>query len=290
MKGLILAGGTGSRLYPVTIGINKHLLPVLDKPMIYYPLSVLMLSNIKDIAIVCKESDYVHFTSLLGNGESLGIKITYLFQNEARGIADGIKIASSFLNNQSFCMILGDNFFFGPGLTPRLLAAKSNLKFATAFAYQVENPSSYGVISYNDRMQVESIEEKPLNPKSNIIATGLYMLDQQAVNFVNELEASSRGELEITDLLNLYIKKASLNVEILGRGFAWMDMGTNESLMEASLFIQSIEKRQGFKIACLEEIALRKGWIETEQLKRTCQHLRHTPYGEYLYRILAEQQ
>ncbi len=174
MKGLILAGGTGSRLYPVTIGINKHLLPVLDKPMIYYPLSVLMLSNIKDIAIVCKESDYVHFTSLLGNGESLGIKITYLFQNEARGIADGIKIASSFLNNQSFCMILGDNFFFGPGLTPRLLAAKSNLKFATAFAYQVENPSSYGVISYNDRMQVESIEEKPLNPKSNIIATDLY--------------------------------------------------------------------------------------------------------------------
>jgi glucose-1-phosphate thymidylyltransferase len=288
MKGVILAGGTGSRMFPVTKGVNKHLLPVFDKPMIYYPLSVLMLADIQEVAIVCRDCDRASFESLLGSGERFGISIEYVTQNSAKGISDGIKQAGSFIGDSSFCLILGDNFFFGPGLTPVLTNAKKQLKHATAFAYEVKNPRSFGVISYNKDNQVDSIEEKPEVPKSNKVATGLYMFNNCALDYVDQLIASSRGELEVTDLLNTYINQSELGVEVLGRGYAWLDMGTSESLMEASIYIQSIEKRQGFKIACLEEIAYRKGWLTKAAVEQACQHHENTTYGEYLYKVLTE--
>lgn len=289
MKGLILAGGTGSRMYPVTRAVNKHLLPVFDKPMIFYPLSVLMLAEIREVGIVCRKCDVLAFKSILGSGQHLGIKIEYIIQHEAKGIADGIKLAKTFIGNSSFCAILGDNFFFGPGLTPRLLDAKKQFKTATAFAYQVKNPKSFGVISYNNRQQVDSIEEKPEYPKSNTVATGLYMFDSFAFEYIDALSQSARGELEVTDLLNKYVDNKVLNVEVLGRGYAWLDMGTNENLMEASIYIQSIEKRQGFKIACLEEIALQKKWISKNEVKTAFQNFKQTAYGEYLNKIIQEE-
>lgn len=288
MKGIILADGTGSRMFPITQSINKHFLPVFDKPMIYYPLSVLMLAEIKEIAIVCRGIDKPLFEKLLGNGEALGINIIFVIQNSPAGIVDGLKKAKHFIANSSFCLILGDNFFFGPGLTPRLVNAKNNIKNASAFAYEVKNPKSFGVLSYNSENQVESIEEKPENPKSNTIVTGLYMFDNKAISYADKLSISPRGELEITELLNIYIQEASLCVEVLGRGYAWLDMGTSENLMEASMYIQSIEKRQGFKIACLEEIAYRKGWISKDTLSLACERHKCTTYGEYLHKVLTE--
>lgn len=289
MKGLVLAGGTGSRMFPVTRGINKHLLPVFDKPMIFYPISVLMLAEIREIGIVCRAIDKPAFERLLGDGSELGLKIEYINQSKAAGISDGIKQASEFLGNSSFCLILGDNFFFGPGLTPLLNKAKTSFVKATAFAYEVKNPSSFGVISYNQYNHVESIEEKPIEPKSNTVATGLYMFNKDAIDYVKQLSISARGELEITDLLNAYIFKNELSVEVLGRGYAWLDMGTSESLMEASVYIQSVEKRQGFKIACLEEIAFRKGWISTDILENASIRYENTIYGEYLSKVLNDQ-
>ncbi|WP_046003931.1 glucose-1-phosphate thymidylyltransferase RfbA [Pseudoalteromonas rubra] len=287
MKGLVLAGGTGSRMYPVTQSVNKHLLPVFDKPMIFYAISVLMLGNIREIGVVCRDIDKPAFERLLGDGSKLGLKIEYIIQTHAAGIADGIKQAKRFLDDAPFCLILGDNFFFGPGLTPLLKDAMAKFKQATAFAYEVKNPSSFGVISYNKLNQVVSIEEKPSKPKSNKIATGLYMFDKNAISYVEKLTASNRGELEITDLLNVYIKNQGLSVEVLGRGYAWLDMGTSESLMEASVFIQSIEKRQGFKIACLEEIAFRKDWISITELQLASEQYKNTTYGEYLSNVLT---
>lgn len=288
MKGLVLAGGTGSRMFPVTLGINKHLLPVFDKPMIFYPISVLMLAEIREIGIVCREIDRPAFERLLGDGSNLGLKIEYINQSRAAGISDGIKQASAFLSDSAFCLILGDNFFFGPGLTPRLKNAKASFDKATAFAYEVKNPSSFGVISYNQFNQVDSIEEKPTEPKSNTVATGLYMFNKNAIDHVKQLNTSARGELEITDLLNVYIDRNELSVEVLGRGYAWLDMGTSESLMEASIFIQSIEKRQGFKIACLEEIAFQKGWIPASMLESASVKYENTTYGEYLSKVLSD--
>lgn len=288
MKGLILAGGTGSRMYPVTRAVNKHLLPVFDKPMIFYPLSVLMLAEIREVGIVCRECDVIAFKSILGNGQHLGITIKYIIQHDAKGISDGIKLAQHFIGDSPFCAILGDNFFFGPGLTPRLIKAKKQFKTATAFAYQVKNPQSFGVISYNEHQQVVSIEEKPEHPKSNTVATGLYMFDSFAFEYIDDLSQSARGELEVTDLLNKYIDNNILNIEVLGRGYAWLDMGTNENLMEASIYIQSIEKRQGFKIACIEEIALRKGWISQPKIQQACEMNQNTIYGEYLLKVAEE--
>lgn len=288
MKGLILAGGTGSRMYPVTRAVNKHLLPVFDKPMIFYPLSVLMLAEIREIGIVCRECDVTAFESILGNGQHLGITIKYIIQHDAKGISDGIKQAQHFIGDSPFCAILGDNFFFGPGLTPRLIEAKKQFKTATAFAYQVKNPQSFGVIAYNEHQQVDSIEEKPEHPKSNTVATGLYMFDRFAFEYIDTLSNSARGEMEVTDLLNKYVNNNVLNVEVLGRGYAWLDMGTNENLMEASIYIQSIEKRQGFKIACLEEIAFQKKWISKNDLNVACQNYKETSYGDYLSKIIME--
>lgn len=289
MKGLILAGGTGSRMFPITQGINKHLLPVFDKPMIYYPLSVLMLADIKEIGIVCSEECLPQFRKLLRDGSQFGLQLTYIIQEKACGISDAIKKSKEFLGNNSFCMILGDNFFFGPGLTQKLLDAKRKQKTATIFAYEVDNPQHFGVITYNNKKEITSVEEKPSNPLSNHVATGLYMFDNHAVNFIDKLQSSSRGELEVTDLLNLYIEHSKLDVEVLGRGYAWLDMGTSKSLMDASVYIQAIEHRQGFKIACLEEIAFLKSWISHSTVVEAANNYQGSGYGEYLSKLLQRQ-
>ena len=256
MKGIVLAGGSGTRLYPVTKGVSKQLLPVYDKPMIYYPISVLMLAGISDILIITSPEDQSGFIRALGDGSDFGIKLTYQTQSSPDGIAQAFIIGEEFIGNDSVCLVLGDNIFWGQGFTEILEKAASRVSGATVFGYQVNDPERFGIVEFNDKHKAVSLEEKPSSPKSNFAVTGLYFYDNEVIEMAKQVKPSDRGELEITTLNQMYLDKGSLNVEILGRGFAWLDTGTHETLLEAAMFVETIEKRQGYKIACLEEIAL----------------------------------
>ncbi|MDT0627734.1 glucose-1-phosphate thymidylyltransferase RfbA [Alteromonas sp. W364] len=285
MKGIILAGGSGTRLYPITKSISKQLLPVYDKPMIYYPLSVLMLAGIKDVLIITTPNDLDSYKRLLGNGSDYGIKITYETQNEPNGLAEAFLIGETFIGDSNVCLILGDNIFFGQSFGQQLERAAKNLNGATVFGYQVLDPERFGVVEFDSSFSAVSLEEKPKNPKSNWAVTGLYFYDSSVVDIAKTIKPSSRGELEITSINQEYLKRKSLNVERLGRGFAWLDTGTHDSLIDASNFVHTVENRQGFKIACLEEIAFRKGWISAEQVEKKGQALHKTGYGQYLLNL-----
>ncbi len=288
MKGIVLAGGLGTRLYPLTIATTKQLLPIYDKPMIYYPLSILMISGIRDIILIVDKNDLKCFKELLGNGENFGIKIKYLVQDQPNGIAESFLIAKKYIKNQRVCLILGDNIFYGQGLKYKLDKAKKRTKGATIFSYKVANPSDFGVVQYDQHNKVISIEEKPKKPKSSEAVTGLYFYDRNIIEFAESIKPSKRNELEITDINKLYLQKNLLFVEDFGRGFAWLDTGTKESILEASLFIQTIEKRQNLKVACLEEIACRSGWISPLKVKKIGEKLKQTEYGEYLINIAKD--
>lgn len=289
MKGIILAGGSGTRLYPITMGVSKQLLPVYDKPMIYYPLSVLMLAGIRDILIITTENDLSSFKRLLGNGNNIGINIEFKVQKEPKGLAQAFIIGEEFIGESNVCMVLGDNIFYGSTFTPKLKANIDKIKEnkgATLFAYEVNDPERFGVVEFDKNNKVLSIEEKPNKPKSNFAATGLYFYDNSVIKKAKALTPSDRGELEITCLNKLYLDDEALNVELLGRGFAWLDTGTHESMIEASQFVHTIEKRQGFKIACIEEIAFKNKWIDSDQLKRISKKYSKNCYGEYLNKVL----
>lgn len=288
MKGIILAGGSGSRLHPITKGISKHLLPVYDKPMIYYPLSVLMLAGIREILIITTPDDSQAYRRLLGNGEQFGINLEYVIQPNPDGLAQAFIIGEDFIGKDNVCLILGDNIFYGQGFTPKLRDVATRQTGATVFGYQVKDPSRFGVVAFNNRSQVISIEEKPVKPQSNYAVTGLYFYDNQVIDIAKQVKKSHRGELEITCINQAYLEQNQLHVEILGRGFAWLDTGTHESLLEASMFVQTIEHRQGLKIACLEEIAYHNGWITEERIRVTGKKLNKNSYGDYLENLLTE--
>lgn len=287
-KGIILAGGSGTRLQPITKGVCKQLLPVYDKPMIYYPLSILMLSGIRDILIISTPKDLPRFQDLFGNGQQLGLSISYKIQAEPRGIAEAFIIGADFIGKDPVCLILGDNIFYGHNFTRILSSAAQRTEGATIFAYYVKNPQQYGVIEIGGDKKVLSIEEKPAQPKSNWVVTGLYFYDNTVVEIAQGLEPSARQEIEITDVNNVFLSKGALHVELLGRGFAWLDTGTYDSLIDASLFIKTIEERQGFKIGCVEEIAYTQGYISAQQLKELANGIR-TSYGEYLMGVMARE-
>jgi len=288
MKGIILAGGSGTRLYPITVATIKQLIPVYDKPMVYYPLATLMLAGVRDILIISTAKDLPRFKELFGTGEQLGINICYEVQNEPRGIAESLIIGEKFLNGDSTYLILGDNIFFGAGLVKLLQDTVTCNDGATIFAYSVADPEKYGVIEFDKNKKVISIEEKPKKPKSNYAATGLYFYDKNASEIAKSITPSARGEIEITALNNEYLKKGKLNVQMMGRGFAWLDTGTYESLLDASNFISTVEKRQGLKIACIEEIAYNFGYIDEKQLRILAEPLKNSGYGEYLLGLLKE--
>ena len=286
IKGIILAGGTGSRLFPITKAVSKHVLPVYDKPMIYYPLSVLMLADIKNILIITTEEDLFLYKRLLKNGEDLGINITYEVQKKPEGIAQAFIIGKNFIGNDRVCLILGDNIFWGQGFSDILKSAINQKNGATVFGYQVKDPHRFGVIEFDKNKKVISIEEKPKLPKSNYILTGLYFYDNNIINLVNDISLSNRNEFEITSINKMYLENGDLNVQVLGRGFAWLDTGTHQSLLEASSFVETIEKRQGFKIACLEEIGWKKGWIDDNHLLEVSDKYGNSNYGSYLRDLL----
>jgi len=286
MKGIILAGGSGTRLYPITKGVSKQLLPVYDKPMVYYPLSVLMLAGIQDVLIITTSEDQEGFIRMLGDGSEFGIKITYKIQPSPDGLAQAFIIGEDFIGNDGVCLVLGDNIFWGQGFTPILKNAVSRQKGATVFGYQVNDPERFGVVEFDSSQKAVSIEEKPKNPKSNFAVTGLYFYDNDVVEMAKQVKPSHRGELEITTLNQMYMERGDLHVELLGRGFAWLDTGTHESLLEAAMFVETIEKRQGYKIACLEEISWRNGWLTDEQVLKTAKVLSKNSYGQYLTNLV----
>lgn len=288
MKGIILAGGSGTRLYPLTMVTSKQLLPVYDKPMIYYPMSTLMLAGIKDILIISTPTDTERFEQLFGDGADLGIHIEYKVQESPDGLAQAFLIGEEFIGDDSVCLILGDNIYHGSGLAKMLRRAATKEKGATVFGYHVQDPERFGVVEFDAAKKAISIEEKPEQPKSNYAVTGLYFYDNSVVEIAKNIKTSPRGELEITDVNKVYLEQGALDVEIMGRGFAWLDTGTHESLLEASTFIETIEKRQNLKVACLEEISYRMGYIDRDQLIGLAQPLKKNGYGKYLLRIAAE--
>jgi glucose-1-phosphate thymidylyltransferase len=285
MKGIVLAGGSGSRLYPITTVVSKQLLPVFDKPMIYYPLSVLMFAGIRDFLVITTPQDRPLFQRLLGDGSELGLRFSFAAQDQPRGLAEAFVIGRKFVGSDPVALILGDNIFYGHGLTDQLLRARSRERGATVFGYTVNAPQHYGVVELDEHGRARSIEEKPQRPKSNLAVTGLYFYDNDVVDIAASVEPSGRGELEITDVNRAYLERGDLFVEVLGRGFAWLDTGTHASLVEASHFVQILEQRQGLRIACLEEIALRLGYISRQQFHRLAQRNAKSSYGEYLLSI-----
>lgn len=286
MKGIILAGGSGTRLHPITISVSKHLLPIYDKPMIYYSLSVLMLAGINEILIITTSSDKEAYQALLGDGSRFGISLEYLEQEKPDGLAQAFIIGERFIGNSSVCLILGDNIFYGQGLTSLLNKAAQRIDGATLFGYYIKDPENFGVIEHDSNFKILSLEEKPLEPKSNLIATGLYFYDNSVIERAKTIQKSKRGEYEITCLNKTYLEDNKLYIEILGRGFAWLDTGTHESLLEASQFVETIEKRQGYKIACLEEIALNQGWITSSDITNSLNIKNKSIYNKYLIELL----
>ena len=288
MKGIILAGGSGTRLYPITRGVSKQLLPVYDKPMIYYPLSVLMLAGIRDILVITTPEDNASFKRLLGDGGDFGISISYAVQPSPDGLAQAFIIGEEFIGNDNVCLVLGDNIFYGQSFTQTLKQAAAKTHGATVFGYQVKDPERFGVVEFDENFNALSIEEKPQQPKSDWAVTGLYFYDQRVVGFAKQIKPSARGELEISDLNQMYLEDGSLSVQLLGRGFAWLDTGTHESLHEAASFVQTVQNIQDLQIACLEEIAWRNGWLTKKDVETRAKHLEKTAYGQYLLHLIGK--
>ena len=287
-KGIILAGGSGTRLYPITKGVSKQLLPIYDKPMIYYPLSVLMLAGIREVLIISTPDDIDGFKRLLADGKELGIDISYAVQPSPDGLAQAFIIGEEFIGGSNVCLVLGDNIFYGQGFTPLLRQAVNRQKGATVFGYQVKDPERFGVVAFDENRRAISIEEKPVKPKSNYAVTGLYFYDNDVIQIAKKVKPSHRGEVEITTVNQMYMERDDLHVELLGRGFAWLDTGTHESLLEAAQFVETIEKRQGYKVACLEEIALNNGWLTKQQVAEIGQSMSKNAYGQYLMSLTSE--